>query len=132
MGDRLWGGPTHAAPWIARQRMGAIKDFLPGREDHLGGTAVDNWLSVDAVLSRYRTGIPWRDLPARFGDWKIVHQRFGRWGKSGVFERIFKLLASDPDNKYMMPRKQQQRWCDWRGHLYRSLISGLIASKSMI
>ena len=47
-------------------------------------------------------GSPGADLPARFGDWKIVHQRFGRWAKSGVFERIFKLLASDPDNEYMM------------------------------
>ena len=79
-----------------------IKDFLPGREGHVGGTAADNRLFVDAVLYRYRTGIPWRDLPPRFGDWKIVHQRFSRWAKSGVFEQIFKLLASDPDNEYMM------------------------------
>jgi transposase len=41
-------------------------------------------------------------LPERFGDWKIVYQRFNRWAKSGVFERIFKLLASDHDNEYMM------------------------------
>jgi transposase len=34
--------------------------------------------------------------------WKAVHQRFGRWAKSGVFERIFKLLAEDHDNEYMM------------------------------
>ena len=44
----------------------------------------------------------WRDLPARFGDWKIVYQRFNRWAKSGVFERVFRLLASDHDNEYMM------------------------------
>src|SRR3989449_11088056 len=43
-----------------------------------------------------------RDLPERFGDWKIVHQRFGRWEKNGVFERIYKMLASDHDNEYMM------------------------------
>jgi transposase len=61
-----------------------IKDFLPGREGHVGGNAADNRLYVEAVLYRYRTGIPWRDLPARFGDWKIVHQRFSRWAKSGV------------------------------------------------
>jgi transposase len=79
-----------------------IKDFLPGREGHVGGNAADNRLFVEAVLHRYRTGIPWRDLPARFDDWKIVHQRFSRWAKSGVFERIFKLLASDHDNEYMM------------------------------
>jgi|SRR5205823_504151 len=79
-----------------------IKDFLPGREGHVGGTAADNRLFVEAVLYRYRAGIPWRDLPERFGDWKIVYQRFSRWAKSGIFERIFKLLASDHDNEYMM------------------------------
>ena len=79
-----------------------IKDLLPGREGHVGGTAEDNRLFVEAVLYRFRTGCPWRDLPERFGHWKTVHQRFGRWAKSGVFERIFKLLASDHDNEYMM------------------------------
>jgi len=52
-----------------------IKDFLPGREGHVGGTAADNRLFVEAVLYRCRAGIPWRGLPERFGDWKIVHQR---------------------------------------------------------
>jgi len=79
-----------------------IKAILPGREGHVGGTAADNRLFVEAVLFRFRAGIPWRDLPERFGDWKIVYQRFNRWAKSGVFERVFKLLASDHDNEYMM------------------------------
>src|SRR5258705_2400843 len=39
-----------------------IKDFLPGREGHVGGTAADNRLFVEAVLYRYRAGIPWRDI----------------------------------------------------------------------
>ena len=47
-----------------------IKDFLPGRVGHVGGTAADNRLFVEAVLYRYRAGVPWRDLPERFGDWK--------------------------------------------------------------
>ncbi|HEX8828268.1 MAG TPA: IS5 family transposase [Xanthobacteraceae bacterium] len=79
-----------------------IKDILPGREGHVGGTAADNRLFVEAVLFRFRAGIPWRDLPERFGDWKIVYQRFNRWAKSDVFERVFTLLASDHDNEYMM------------------------------
>lgn len=78
-----------------------VKDFLPAREGHVGGTAQDNRLFVEAVLYRYRAGIPRRDLPPRFGDWKIVWQRFDRWAKSGVFDRIFKTLASDHDNEYM-------------------------------
>ena len=65
-----------------------IEDVLPGRVGHVGGTAEDNRLFVEAVLYRFRTGCPWRDLPERFGYWKSVHQRFGRWAKGGVFERI--------------------------------------------
>jgi transposase len=79
-----------------------IKDILPGRESHVGGMAPGNRLFVEAILYRFGTGIPWRDLPAPFGYWRSVHQRFGRWAKSGVFERIFQLLASDADNEYMM------------------------------
>jgi transposase len=60
-----------------------IKDLLPGREGHVGVTAKDNRLFVEAVLYRYRAGIPWRDLPERFGDWKAVHTRFSRWAMCG-------------------------------------------------
>lgn len=79
-----------------------IKDLLPGRVGHVGGTAADNRLFVEAIIYRYRAGIPWRDLPARFGDWKATHRRFRRWCESGVFELIFKALAGDADNEYMM------------------------------
>ena len=79
-----------------------IKDLLPGRLGHVGVTAEDNRLFVEAVLYRYRTGMPWRDLPKRFGDWKAVHTRFTRWAKAGVWERVFKYLAKDADNEYAM------------------------------
>ncbi|APB34792.1 putative transposase [Gloeomargarita lithophora Alchichica-D10] len=34
---------------------------------------------IEAVLYRYRVGIPWRDLPECFGDFRVVHTRFSRW-----------------------------------------------------
>ena len=83
-------------------QWGRIKDFLPGRDGHIGATAKDNRLFVEAVVYRYRAGIPWRDLPERFGHWKNVHTRFGRWAKSGVWERVFNCLATDVDNEYAM------------------------------
>ena len=79
-----------------------IKDLLPGREGHVGVTAKDNRLFVEAVLFRYRAGIPWRDLPERFGDWKVVHTRFSRWAASGVWVKLFKHLSADADNEYAM------------------------------
>ena len=79
-----------------------VKDLLPGREGSVGVTAADNRLFVEAVLYRYRTGMPWRDLPARFGDGQKVHLRFSRWAKSGVWEQMFQHLAADADNEYAM------------------------------
>ena len=79
-----------------------IKDLLFGRVGHVGVTASYNRLFVEAVLYRYRAGIPWRDLPARFGDFRVVHTRFSRWAKTGVWERLFQHLADDADNEYAM------------------------------
>jgi transposase len=59
-----------------------IKDILPGRVGSVGVTAADNRLFVDAVLYRYRTGIPWRDLPNDLGSWKNIHRRFSRWANA--------------------------------------------------
>lgn len=75
-----------------------MEGLLPGREGHVGGTAIDNRLFVEAVLYRYRAGVPWRDLPERFGDWKNVHRRFSRWAASGVWEKVFKALTIESDN----------------------------------
>ena len=44
-----------------------IKDLLPGREGHVGGTAADNRLFTEAVLYRYRAGILWHDQPVHLG-----------------------------------------------------------------
>jgi transposase len=79
-----------------------IEGMLPGREGHVGGTAKDNRLFVEAVLYRYRAGIPWRDLPERFGDFRVVHTRHSRWAASGVWERVFQVLSEDADNEYAM------------------------------
>ena len=79
-----------------------IKDLLPGRFGTVGVTAKDNRLFVEAVLYRYRAGIPWRDLPSRFGDFRVVHTRFSRWNKKGVWEKVFQILAGDSDDEYAM------------------------------
>lgn len=70
---------------------------------------------MEAVLCHYRAGIPWRDLPERFGAWKNVHRRFSRWAASGVWEQVFMALSADADNEYAMidatvvPRAPAQR-----------------------
>jgi transposase len=68
----------------------------------LGDCGGQSRLFVEVVLYRYRTGMPWRDLPERFGEGTKVHRRFSCWAKSGVWERVFQHLAADADNEYAM------------------------------
>ena len=79
MSCRQWGGRQMQRYALRDDQWTKIKDFLPGREGHVGGTAADNRLFVDAIIYRYRTGIPWRDLPERYGNWKATHKRLRRW-----------------------------------------------------
>src|SRR3954467_5345677 len=50
----------------------------------------------EALLYLARTGVPWRDLPAEFGAWDAVYNRFRRWAHSGRLRRLFALLTADP------------------------------------
>src|SRR6516162_10177902 len=102
MGGQLDSRLTMRRYALRDDQWDKIKDFLPGREGHVGATAKDNRLFVEAVLYRFRAGIPWRDLPERFGDPIKIHTRFSRWAKSGVWKKIFEMLAADADNEYAM------------------------------
>ena len=77
-----------------------IAPLLPGKPSDPGATAKDNRLFLEAVLWRVRTGVPWRDLPSDFGNWNSVFQRFRRWVKGGVVERVFACLSDEPDFEY--------------------------------
>lgn len=79
-----------------------IKNLLPGKPGDIGATARDNRLFVEAVLYRYRAGIPWRDLPDRFGNFKSIHTRFTRWSEKGVWKKVFETLSKDADKEYAM------------------------------
>jgi transposase len=73
-----------------------IKGLVPHR-----GPKNDTRRFVDAVLFVARTGIPWRDLPERFGHWNAVWRRFDRWSQAGVWKNVFDALQ-DPDLEWLI------------------------------
>jgi putative transposase len=73
-----------------------IRDLLPGKEGDPGRTAADNRRFVDAVIYVLKTGIPWEDLPARYGKANTAWKRFDRWCAAGVWGRIARALG-EPD-----------------------------------
>ena len=87
---------------VSDEQWEKIQQLLPGREGHVGVTAKDNRMFINAVLWMLRSGAPWRDLPERCGDWKNTHRRFSRWAQRGMWEKIFQVLIKDEDNEYLM------------------------------
>lgn len=81
---------------VTDEQWNALKDLLPGKPGDPGATAKDNRLFLNAIWFVAKTGVPWRDLPDRFGNSNTVFQRFNRWCKKGVFARIFEKFH-DPD-----------------------------------
>ena len=78
-----------------------IKEILPGREGHVGGTAADNRLFVKAgsvQISRRRPLARTRAL------WQLEDHLYSAstGAPRAAFSAVFRLLASDHDNEYMM------------------------------
>lgn len=53
--------------------------------------------SSNGILYRNRTGVPWRDLPMRFGKWKTVYERHRRWSANGTWDKLFASVLADAD-----------------------------------
>jgi transposase len=54
----------------------------------------DRWY-IETVLYLARTGLPWRDLPAEFGHWDAVYNRFRRWEARGIWRQLWACLQAE-------------------------------------
>lgn len=54
---------------------------------------------VEGVIFRYRTGCPWRDLPAEFGPWQTVWKRHYRFSQDGTWDKILSALLAQADGR---------------------------------
>ena len=57
----------------------------------------DDRLVVNGILWKLATGVPWRDLPERYGPWQTVYTRFRRWTHAGVWDQIFATVQRQAD-----------------------------------
>ena len=58
---------------------------------------------MNAIFYVLRTGMPWRDLPERYGPYTTAYNRFNRWSRRGIWKRIFDTLASKSrDSLYLI------------------------------
>ena len=81
---------------LTEEQWRRLQKVLPKQKTGPESTLGDR-LFIEAVLFRAKTGMPWRDLPERFGPWKSIYNRFNNWAKKGHWELIFKELQLEVD-----------------------------------
>jgi transposase len=57
--------------------------------------------TLEGILFKMRTGIPWRDLPPYFGNWSAVFRRFNLWSKKDVLNELFRVLTRYADTDWL-------------------------------
>ena len=82
---------------ITDEEWERLRPLLPAATPKRGGRWRDHGQVLNGILFRTRAGIPWRDLPERYGPWETVYKRFARWEADGTWARIEAHLRVEAD-----------------------------------
>ena len=77
--------------WLAPAQLNRIKPHFPLSHDV---PRVDDLRVISGIIHVIKRGLQWRDAPSDYGPHKTLYNRFVRWSRMGVFDRIFADLAA--------------------------------------
>jgi transposase len=77
---------------LSERQMARISPFFPLAH---GVPRVDDRRVVSGIVYVIRNGLQWKDAPKAYGPHKTLYNRFIRWSRLGVFDRIFANLAGE-------------------------------------
>src|SRR6266849_11098278 len=77
--------------WLSGAQWAAIASHLP--MVHTGPVRQDARRIISGIVHRLREGCRWRALPAEYGPYTTVFNRYNRWSKRGLWQDIFAVLA---------------------------------------
>lgn len=92
---------------LTDRQYNLIKPLLPGNSRR-GGQWHDHRVLLNGMLFRLHTGVPWRDLPERYGPWQTVYDRFNRWCRDGTLQGIAEALVVELDHDGLI---DWDLWC---------------------
>ena len=78
--------------WLTKEQLKRIESHFPLSH---GIPRVDDLRVVSGIIHVIKRGLQWRDAPAQYGPPKTLYNRFVRWSRMGVFDKIFAGLAAD-------------------------------------
>jgi transposase len=74
-----------------------IMSLFPQKTETRGRKPIDTRTVLNGIFYVLRTGIPWRDVPERYGNWQRVYSQFNRWNREGVWQHVHSALAKEAD-----------------------------------
>jgi transposase len=77
-----------------------IEPLLPRK--WRGVKRVDDRRVLNGIFWVLRSGAPWRDLPERYGPYTTVYNRFNRWRKAGLWDRLMDEITKAYDGRVQM------------------------------
>lgn len=82
---------------LTDEEWARLDPLLPEQTRGRGRRWADHRTVLNGVFWRTRCGLPWRDLPPVYWNWKTVYNRHRRWSGDGTWARILDELRRDAD-----------------------------------
>ena len=77
-----------------------IEPLLP--MDRRGPKPKNNRQVLNGIFWVLRAGAPWRDMPERYGPYTTAYNRFNRWRKAGIWDRLMDAIVAAHGGKVQM------------------------------
>ncbi len=78
--------------WLSNRQFSRMRPYFPLAH---GVPRSDDLRVISGIIHVIRNGLRWRDAPDDYGPHKTLYNRFVRWSRLGVFDRIFSGLAAE-------------------------------------
>ena len=85
---------------LTDREWGIIEPLLPNKPR--GVPRVDDRRVLNGILWRFRTGSPWAEIPERYGPPTTCYNRFVRWRKAGVWDRLLAAVSAGFNGELVM------------------------------
>ena len=76
---------------LTPKQFALIEDLLPARSKR-GGRWNDHHTTLNGIFWWLYSGAQWREVPARYGKWQSIYDRFNYWRADGTLDRLLARL----------------------------------------